>query len=46
MTYEELVDHVGRVATKARISKLVGHVAYQFNVVGEAEGIFYIEIVD
>lgn len=46
MTYEELVDHVRRVATKARISKLVGHVAYQFNVVGEAEGIFYLEIVD
>lgn len=46
MTYEELVENVRKVATKAKISKLVGHVAYQFNVEGEAEGIFYLEIID
>ncbi len=46
MRYEELVENV-RAATKhAAVSRAVGHVAYQFNVVGEAEGAFYLEIAD
>jgi hypothetical protein len=28
------------------VSKTVGHVAFQFNVKGEAEGAFYLEIAD
>ncbi len=46
MTYEELVEQVKTATKKARVSKSVGHVAYQFNVEGEAEGAFYVEISD
>lgn len=44
MKYEELVERVREGVKKAKISKLVGHVAFQFNVKGEAEGAFYLEI--
>ena len=44
MTYEELVTKVKEATKNARVSKAVGHVAFQFNVRGEAEGAFYIEI--
>lgn len=44
MRYEELVDSVRNATKHAKISQTVGHVAYQFNVVGEAEGAFYLEI--
>lgn len=46
MTYEELVANVKEAVKNVMISKMVGHVAFQFNVKGEAEGAFYIEIVD
>lgn len=46
MTYEELVDNVKKATKKAKVSKTVGHVAFQFNVEGEAEGAFYLEISD
>lgn len=46
MTYEELVDNVKQATKKAKVSKTVGHVAFQFNVEGEAEGAFYLEISD
>ncbi|MBQ7775665.1 MAG: SCP2 sterol-binding domain-containing protein [Lachnospiraceae bacterium] len=44
MTYEELVERVREAVKKTQISKAVGHVAFQFNVEGEAEGAFYVEI--
>lgn len=44
MTYEELVENVKRATKRAKVSKSVGHVAFQFNVEGEAEGAFYLEI--
>lgn len=44
MTYEELVENVRRAAKRAKVSKSVGHVAFQFNIEGEAEGAFYVEI--
>ena len=44
MTYEELVERVRTATKNARVSKTVGHVAFQFNVEGEAEGAFYVEI--
>ena len=44
MTYEELVDNVKTAMKSARVSKTVGHVAFQFNVEGEAEGAFYVEL--
>ena len=46
MKYEELVDKVREGVKKAKVSKTVGHVAFQFNVEGEAEGAFYLEIND
>ena len=46
MTYEELVQNVKDAMKSARASKSVGHVAFQFNVEGEAEGAFYLEIDD
>lgn len=46
MTYEELVENVRKVIKNARVSKTIGHVAFQFNVHGEAEGAFYLEISD
>lgn len=44
MKYEDLVAQVKAVAQKARVSRIVGHAAFQFNIEGEAEGAFYIEL--
>ena len=46
MRYEELVAKVKDAMKLATVSRQVGHVAYQFNVEGEAAGIFYLEIAD
>ncbi len=46
MLYEELVDNVKKAAQKIRASKTLGHTAFQFNIYGEAEGAFYLEIAD
>ena len=46
MTYEELVAKVKDAMKRAKVSRQVGHVAFQFNVEGEAAGIFYLEIAD
>lgn len=46
MKYEELVENVRKATKKVKVSKTVGHVAFQFNVQGEAEGAFYLEIAD
>lgn len=44
MTYEQLVEKVKKLTKDMRVSKEIGHIAYQFNVQGEAEGAFYIEL--
>lgn len=46
MKYEELVTNVKKAVNKSKVSKTIGHVAFQFNVEGEAEGAFYLEISD
>lgn len=46
MTYEELVEKVREVYGMADASGIEGHVAYQFNITGEGEGAFYLEIAD
>lgn len=46
MTYEELVKSVKDTLGKADASKVKDHVAIQFNVTGEAEGAFYLEVKD
>ena len=44
MTYEELVAKAREVFGKADASGIQEHVAYQFNITGEGEGAFYLEI--
>ena len=44
MMYEELVARVADAMKLAKVSREVGHVAFQFNVEGEAEGFFYVEL--
>lgn len=46
MTYEELVQKVKVAFANADASKVTEHVAIQFNVYGEGEGAFYLEIAD
>lgn len=46
MKYEDIVEKVKMSVSKAKVSRTVGHVAFQFNVEGEGEGAFYVEIAD
>lgn len=46
MRYEELVEKVRNMTRNAKVSRSVGHVAFQFNVEGEAKGAFYVELAD
>lgn len=46
MTYEELVKLAKKTYEKADASAVKDHVAIQFNVTGEAEGAFYLEVKD
>ena len=44
MTYEELVKQVKNIAESTDAGKVQEHVAFQFNIEGEAAGAFYLEI--
>ena len=44
MTYEELVQQVKEIAEEADAGKIQDHVAFQFNIEGEAAGAFYLDI--
>ena len=46
MTYEELVKQAKEAYEAADASKVKEHVAIQFNVTGEAQGAFYLEVKD
>lgn len=46
MTYEELVKKCTDAYAKADASAITEHVAIQFNVTGEGEGAFYLEVAD
>lgn len=46
MKYEEIVEKVRSATRKANVSRAVGHIAFQFNIEGEGEGAFYLEIAD
>ncbi len=46
MTYAEFFSEMKAKFMDADISDVKEHLAYQFNIVGEAEGIFYIEAKD
>lgn len=44
MTYAELFAQVKNEFLGADVSGISEHLAYQFNIVGDAEGIFYVEV--
>lgn len=44
MTYQELVTDIRELFMKADVSKVKEHIAYQFDIEGEAKGSFYAEI--
>lgn len=46
MTYAELFADVKNRFMEADVSGVTEHLAYQFNITGEAEGIFYVEVKD
>lgn len=46
MTYAEFFSKIRGEFMGADVSDIQEHLAYQFNIVGEAEGIFYVEVKD
>ena len=46
MTYQDFFEKVKEKFMEADVSDIQEHLAYQFNIVGEAEGIFYVEVKD
>lgn len=46
MTYSEYFSSVKTEFMGADVSDIDEHLAYQFNIIGEASGIFYIEVKD
>ena len=46
MTYEELVQKIKDIADESDASMIQDHVAFQFNIEGEAAGAFYLDIKD
>ena len=46
MTYSELFAEVRALFSEADVSNVKEHLAFQFNITGEGEGIFYAEVKD
>ena len=46
MTYEQIVGKALVSYAKADASAIDGHIAIQFNVTGEGQGAFYLEVTD
>ena len=46
MTYEEIFNKTKEDFMQADASHIQEHLAFQFNIVGEGEGAFYVEIKD
>ena len=46
MTYADMFAKVKGMLMDADVSDIQEHLAYQFNITGEAEGIFYAEVKD
>lgn len=44
MTYQELVSEIRDIFMQADVSGIKEHIAYQFDIRGEAEGAFYAEV--
>lgn len=46
MTYEENFNKLKKILMKADTSKIEGELAFQFNIQGDGEGIFYAKVKD
>ncbi len=46
MTYAEFFSQIKGEFMNADVSDITEHLAYQFNITGEASGIFYVEVKD
>ena len=46
MTYEQIVAKMKEAYEGVDASNIGEHIAYQFNITGEGEGIFYLEVVE
>ena len=43
MTYADIFSELKRRFMEADVSDIQEHLAYQFNIIGEGSGIFYVE---
>lgn len=46
MTYQENFSNLKKIFMKADVSKIDEELAFQFNIVGDGEGIFYVKVKD
>ncbi len=46
MKYEEIIEKIRQLTKDTDVSMINEHLAYQFNIEGEGEGAFYIEVKD
>ena len=46
MTYEDNFNSLKKILMKADVSKFDGELAFQFNIVGDGQGIFYTTVKD
>ena len=46
MTFEEMFARVKEMFQTADVSSIREHLAYQFNIIGDAAGVFYVELKD
>lgn len=46
MTYEEFFSEVKAEFAKRNAANIQEHLAYQFNITGEGQGVFYVEVKD
>ena len=46
MTYADFFSEIKGKFMEADVSDVTDHLAYQFNITGDAEGIFYVEVKD
>ena len=46
MTYQENFNNFEKILKKADVSKIEGELAFQFNIMGDGQGIFYLKVKD
>ena len=46
MTYEEVVKEAQQIVAKGDASAIKDHLTVQYNITGEGEGVFYMEVKD